>query len=105
MMCGRQHLDQACVTPGCNYCWLLRHASQPVDAAIVCHSASVYLWGCTLIITITHIVIIFIPSFAAMPALIDVRQPHKGNVVLIGALCLGACHCVHAMWESAARAS
>ena len=72
---------------------------------MVCYSASVYLWWSVLIIAVAHVIIIFIPGLAAMPALIDVREPHEGNVILVGALCLGACHYVHAVWEGAARAS
>jgi len=63
-----------------------------------------YLWWRIFIITVTHFIIVFIPSFAAMPSLIDFRQAHKRNIILFRVLCLCACHYIHAMGKGAARA-
>ena len=40
---------------------------------MVRNPVSVYLWGSILVFTVTHVVVILIPGFTAMSALIDVR--------------------------------
>ncbi len=63
-----------------------------------------YLWWRIFVITVTHFIIIFIPCFAAMPSLVDFRQAHQRNIVLLRVLGLCACHYVHAMGKGASRA-
>lgn len=71
----------------------------------MCYPVGVYLWRCIFIVAVTHLIIVFSPGFAAMPPLVDVRQPHEGDIVLVCMLCLRACCYVHTMWKDAARAS
>ena len=71
---------------------------------MVRYPVGMYLWWRIFVVTVTHFIIVLIPSFAAMSSLIDFRQAHERNIVFFCVLGLCACHYVHAMGKRAARA-